>query len=185
MRKASEENRVEIGVLLGPLDVQHEGTRKVSLEAEVVEVVSVTELRNPIEGPFEDLGIRLTVWPDPWQDVAVRYERVYQVDEARAQRMLRKLQSIRKEQEKFRQKLGNPADATDDFLRAVNAIGATWIVEKTAGTSSRYAENEYRFLSLQDGAGRLRHLLTEALAGLTAPVPQARPEPAPEPTPSA
>jgi hypothetical protein len=183
MRTTSEKDKVEIGVLLGPLEVQCEGTKKVSLEAEVVEVVSVTELRNPIDGPFEDLGIRLTVWPDPWQNVTVQYERLYQVDEARAQRMLQKLRSVRKQQEKFRQKLGNPADATDDFLRAVNAIGATWIVEKTAGTSSRFAENEYRFLSLQDGAGRLRHLLAEALARLTAPAVAL--EPATEATPSA
>ncbi|MBN1511662.1 MAG: hypothetical protein JXB13_06580, partial [Phycisphaerae bacterium] len=96
MNKSNGAQR-QIGVLLRELELHGQGSQRVSVEADVVEVGPNEELRHPIGNEFEDLEIRLAVWPEPWSQLYVEYRHIHSVNEARAQWMLRKLQAVRKE----------------------------------------------------------------------------------------
>lgn len=160
-------SRKIMGVLLHrPFELQDEGNQKILMHASVVEVAGSEdqpEIRVLTDDDYQDLGIRFVVWADGHTLIYTRYEKPYDVDLDRGRAMVRKLQAVEKALAKFTKQLGEPGDGTDHFLRTVNALGATRIVEPADEDTLKFSGNRYRVWSLADGAARLRREMAETL----------------------
>ena len=79
------------------------------------------------------------------------YRDVFSIDARRARTMVKTLDAIEKKLAAKEAADGRPESFGRYLIRVAAAIGATKIVIKTAGNSSSYDRNQYRFLSLADG----------------------------------
>jgi hypothetical protein len=166
-------------LLLEPLQIQTGGSPKVVLAARVMLSPEPWKIRTAINNPVESLEVRLVAWADPGRGpsnslMSVEYRDVYSADLRRAKQMVAKLAAIEKAMANHAARFGGPADGADLFMRAVNAIGAKWIVEREGPSQPMHDDNDHKFWTLQDGAGRVRRILHDGLEqiALSATPPQ-------------
>lgn len=156
-----------MGVLRQRWDVMEDGNKKIIMHANLMEVQGDAvdpKVVDCADDEYQDLSIRFVVWADGHTLSYTRYERPYDVDLRRCRAMLKKLQAVERALEKFKEQLGEAGDPTEQFLRMVNAVGATRIVECADEQTLKLGGSRYRVWSLSDGAGRLRRDIAEVLA---------------------